>query len=428
MSAPLPPPRPVTVRGGQSALDVRLHDVIALAETFSRTGSACAAAAYAARAVLDDPDLEASALFDVTGYVAFAEALVDAVGLSAGLGRVVLEADDLAHDLRRAVQLYEHADHLFGGGAPEWLVGILRLPVAQAAALTTLATTHDVGASWQSAIAVDPQLGDTVMSMLIGLDGVLAQVLPDGRGVAHDTGVDADGVAGRAPRMLSDVVGDLGRRSDDARHGEIDVRILTMADGTRRVIVDITGTKSWDPLPTHDVTSLSTNERALVGRRTAYEQGVLTAMRRAGVGSHDDVMIVGHSEGGMVAVNAARDADRSGEFRITHVITAGSPVGRTVGALPSNVQVLALENRTDVVPHLDAARNPARANITTVTGHRGDGTVVGDHDVDTSYLPIAGDTQASRATAVTQYLRSAGGYFSATAVTTHTYQIERSYR
>ena len=35
---------------------------------------------------------------------------------------------------------------------------------------------------------------------------------------------------------------------------------------------------------------------------------------------------------------AVRDAVASGEFDVTHVITAGSPIGLTVGPLPAAVQ------------------------------------------------------------------------------------------
>ena len=44
-----------------------------------------------------------------------------------------------------------------------------------------------------------------------------------------------------------------------------------------------------------------------------------------------------------------------------------SPIGRISRDLPESVQVLALENSADVVPHCDAAENPDRPNITTVT-------------------------------------------------------------
>ena len=200
-----------------------------------------------------------------------------------------------------------------------------------------------------------------------------------------------------------------------------------MADGSRRAIVDITGTKSWSLTPTPDITSLTTNGRALVGRRTAYEQGVFAAMRQAGVRRTDQVMLVGHSEGGLVAVDAARDAAAGGEFDVTHVVTAGAPIGRIAGALPRRVQVLALENTRDVVPHLDGVANPDSPNITTASAGHGDGTIGDDHSLEHGYLPLSRDVQASGDASVRDFLRGADGYFHATGVTTHAFQIRRVY-
>jgi pimeloyl-ACP methyl ester carboxylesterase len=138
-------------------------------------------------------------------------------------------------------------------------------------------------------------------------------------------------------------------------------------------------------------------------------------------------MLVGHSEGGLVAVNAARDAAASGEFDVSHVITAGAPIGLTAGAVPSGVQVLALENSPDVVPHLDGRANPDRPNVTTVSGSRGDGTILGDHTVAGAYLPLAADADASSDPSIHDFVASAAGYFRASTVVTHTFQIERRY-
>jgi pimeloyl-ACP methyl ester carboxylesterase len=255
----------------------------------------------------------------------------------------------------------------------------------------------------------------------------LAGAVPDGHGVAEPLGRDTGGVAGRPPRGLTDVIGDLARRNDDRRHGVVDVRLLTLPDGTRRAIVDITGTKSWTPTPTGDITSLTTNGRALVGERTAYEQGVLTAMRKAGIRRSDEVMLVGHSEGGLVAVTTARDAAASGEFTVTHVVTAGAPVGLTVGSLPSRVQVLALENARDVVPHLDGVANPDEPNVTTASSSHGDSTIGGDHDLHLSYVPIARDVEASGDRSIHDFLAGCQDYFRAARVETRTFQIERRY-
>jgi thioesterase domain-containing protein len=141
----------------------------------------------------------------------------------------------------------------------------------------------------------------------------------------------------------------------------------------------------------------------------------------------DEVMLVGHSEGGLVAVTAARDAVRTGEFAVTHVVTAGAPIGRTAAQVPASVQVLALENKRDLVPHLDGTANPDRRNVTTASSAHGDGTVAGDHSVEGAYVPLAADVQASRDRSIRDFLRSADGYFRATKLETHTYQVQRRY-
>jgi hypothetical protein len=89
--------------------------------------------------------------------------------------------------------------------------------------------------------------------------------------------------------------------------------------------------------------------------------------------------------------------------------------------------VLALENAQDVVPHLDGIANPDRVNVTTVTSARGDSTVVGDHGLDSSYVAVAGDAQASASRSVRDFLAGARGFFRASSVVTHTYQIQREF-
>jgi hypothetical protein len=344
-------------------------------------------------------------------------------GLSAGAGLChVVELE-----LRAAATAYSGVDWL-DTHLHDRVVGILKINPAVVEAGMTLARTGSLDAAAQAALAADPEAADVLVTVAGSATalGLLAPLLPDGHGVARGTGLDASGVAGRPPRRLTDLLADLAQRNADVRHGEIDVRILTMPDGSRRVIVDITGTKSWTLLPTSDVTSLTTDTRAVNGLPTAYEEGVRAAMQQAGVRPEDEVMLVGHSEGGLVAVNTARGAVESGEFNVTHVVTAGAPLGRIAGSLPSSVQLLALENERDVVPHADGTENPDRVNVTTATADHGDGTLVGDHDIRGAYLAVAADVQASRNRSVRDFLAGVAGYFNARSVRTHTFQITRS--
>jgi hypothetical protein len=309
------------------------------------------------------------------------------------------------------------------------LLGSLKAGPALFRGASVLARTGDPAQAAEAVVAADPQGADLIITALRlpTLLQALAADVPDGHGVVTATGTDTGDVAARPPRALPDLFADLARRNADDRHGEIDVRILTLPDGSRRAIIDITGTKNWSPLPTPDITSLTTNGRALVGEQTAYEEGVLAAMHRAGVQPGDEVLLVGHSEGGLIAVNAARDAVSRGEFNITHVITAGAPLGLIASSLPSSIRLLALENSSDVVPHLDGVANPDRVNVTTATGSCGDGSVVGDHDLTGAYLPLAADVQASGNRSLRDFLASAAGFFRARSVNTQTFQIRRDY-
>lgn len=420
-------PQPVGVTGGSNGIEARCEDIRALAGEFGGAAVDTLHAAFTLHGYLVHPGLTLSVTLDPVGWAEFEADLLEALDGLHGLSWGGAQCGALDGELRLAALAYESVDRL--EGLRDEAIGALKLPGALVVAAAVLGATRDPAAAAQAAVADDPQLADTVVDLL-GIPAalsVLARTVPDGHAVVRSLGTDARGAAGRAPRRLTDLLLDLDQRNDDTHHGAIDVRILTMPDGTRRAIVDITGTKSWTPLPTADITSLTTNGRALVGVRTAYEQGVLAAMHRAGVRPTDKVMLVGHSEGGMVAVNAARDATASGRFDITHVVTAGAPVGLTVGSVPARVQVLALENTKDVVPHLDGRANPGRRNVTTVSSAHGDGTIVDDHSIGHGYVPLARDTQASKNGSVRHFLAGADGYLRATSVTTHSYQITRGY-
>jgi hypothetical protein len=416
------------VTGGSAGVVADCTEIATLAGLFVATGEDSLVAAAALHGYLVHPALLSSAALDPAGFAEFEADLLAALDGWGGLSWVAGGCLAVGSELRAAAAAYEGVDRL-GTDLHDAVVGAIDFGPALVAGGEVLLDTGSPGAAAQAVLARDPELADVLVDVtgFPALVTALDHVLPDGHGVVRHAGVDRAGPAGRPPRRLTDVLRNLAIRCDDARHGEIDVRVLTMPDGTRRAIVDISGTKSWTPLPTHDVTSLTTNGRALVGERTAYEDGVLAAMRRAGVRPHDDVMIVGHSEGGMVAVTTARDAVRSGEFHVTHVVTAGSPIGLSVASVPSAVRVLALESSRDLVPHLDGVANPDRPNVVTATSAHGDGTIKGDHATYDSYVAVGSDVEASRDASLRDFLRSARGYFQGTEVVTHTYQVQRRY-
>jgi pimeloyl-ACP methyl ester carboxylesterase len=143
----------------------------------------------------------------------------------------------------------------------------------------------------------------------------------------------------------------------------------------------------------------------------------------------DPVMLVGHSQGGMVAAQAAADTGNGNfGYNVTHVVTAGSPIARA--DVPSHVQVLAIENSRDLVPHLDARDNPDRPNWTTVTFDAQKGSVGANHGTGSAYLPAATALDQSTDPSVTAFRNSAGAFLSAgagtsTSMQANVYQLTR---
>jgi hypothetical protein len=219
------------------------------------------------------------------------------------------------------------------------------------------------------------------------------------------------------PRDLDDLITHLSQLDDTRRRGqgEIDIQTLTGVDGTgrpvRKIVVYLPGVDDQNPLDLDDVNDLTNAARAVEGRSSAYEYGVLDALHQAGVTANDDVTIVAHSQGGAVAVNLARDAAKSGQYNITHVITAGAPIGIAARNLPKTTNVLALENRDDEIPRLDNAPNPVRPNLITVTVDQPHLSPLDNHDLDRSYLPASKSVETSHNPQVQAYLgRQAGLY------------------
>jgi pimeloyl-ACP methyl ester carboxylesterase len=414
-------PQPVSVRGGSNGVEAHYDDIVAMARRFGQVATDSGGAALTLHGYLVDPGSYTSGLIDPAGLANFEADLLDALDGYHGLSWVAVQCGAIDVELRAAAAAYLQADRA-ATALQDHVGGLVAFTPAVAHALALLAGGSNVPHALEAVLTDDPALVDAFMNAgPVFWDGWTAPLLTDGHAVVADAGIDT---AGAPPRSLADVMGALARRNHGSS-GEIDVRIVTGADGTRRAIVDIPGTKTWDPADVADITGPITNMKALVGIPTTYEKGVLQAMQAAGVRPGDDVMLVGHSEGGMVAVQAALTCAKSGQFRVTHVVTAGAPVGLTVAKLPSTVQVLAVENHNDIVAHLDGRTNPDKVNITTATVTRGNGAIIDDHGLDESYVPGAADLDAGHDPSVTSFLSGAHGFFAATTVETHTYVITR---
>ena len=145
---------------------------------------------------------------------------------------------------------------------------------------------------------------------------------------------------------------DLDDRNDV---GVVRITSRVAEDGIRRWLVQFPSTKSWHPragVAPNDITA-----DLVIGaeREPTMTRAGIAAMAAAGIAPGEPVMLAGFSLGGMVAAQVAVRAERYG-FMVTHLVTAGSPLGRV--PVPSGIRVLALEHVLDIVPRIEGRENP----------------------------------------------------------------------
>ena len=126
-----------------------------------------------------------------------------------------------------------------------------------------------------------------------------------------------------------------------------------------RYVVYIPGTQSWAPKPGTNPFDLTSNLSAI--SKTGFagsERAVSEAMQQAGIRPDSKVLLVGHSQGGLIAANI------STRFAGSKVLTFGAPLGLLAKELKA--PTLAVEHPADPVPKLDGWPNPIASNWVTV--------------------------------------------------------------
>ncbi|WP_416958086.1 hypothetical protein ACNKF0_10295 [Nocardioides sp. T5] len=230
---------------------------------------------------------------------------------------------------------------------------------------------------------------------------LMALLLGDDTDVRVTEVADAGGGARPLrPDSLRSLVEQLSATSDlDAGpdraglHGAIQVQQVGR-EPDERYIVYLPGTDDMRPIPGGGdlVRDMETNYQLLAGTDSGYGRGIQQAMLDAGLDGKE-MMLVGHSQGGMVSTSLAADPDFTRHFHVQHVVTAGAPTAQ-VAELPAGTHGLHLENRGDVVPLLDGEDNPDQPHRTTVRFDDGGHDVIGNHDL-THYAAGAAAADAS---------------------------------
>lgn len=470
--------RPIeSVTGGSHGVRAGYEQMRALAARFERqAGDLAEMAGLGARVMTDGDLLESSVLSPLT----FADAQVQVLDATAGadgltVRAVGIEADALG--VRAVVAAFEASDALAWhlGETIDSTLGRVTGRVL-APALPALLVAGGLSYAWWSTLSAEEQaaLGDDLADDLGRLvhdhpelaqhlvnsggglvDGLTGGLLTgtgmlDGGGpierastndaarlmallLGNDTGFAVERIDGvdplpgqlRAPGSLEDLMLSLDQIDPD-RHGAIQVQRIVDERGERSVVY-LPGTDDMSPVPRDGgpVRDMETNYQLIGGLDSAYGRGIQQAMLDAGLEGHD-VMLVGHSQGGMVATALAADPGFTRHFDVQHVVTAGSPTAQ-VPDLPAGTSAIHLENRGDAVPLLDGEDTADQPHRTTVRFDDGGHDVVDNHALD-HYISGAAAADASTNGSIrdqVQRMRDDGFLGNGTVEGVATYRITR---
>lgn len=158
--------------------------------------------------------------------------------------------------------------------------------------------------------------------------------------------------------------------------GSIGVVRVDKPDGDRAWVVHLPGTEDWGTFDSSNPFDMEGNMEAMTAanHEKFTQQGVLVqelikeSLTASGALPGEDVVLTGHSGGGIHAAAAAADPDFLAEVNVQMIVIAGAPA-RNAG-VGEGVSVVALENDNDVVTALDFGPPMPAPNWVTATSHR----------------------------------------------------------
>lgn len=235
-------------------------------------------------------------------------------------------------------------------GIDDFAAGLLGLP------LPLIAGIGERGAGLS-----DPS---TVAGAIVLGAGVLGGAVRGAGGVARpllaETPVVITRVSeqpGTAPRGIEELVRRIPRANPEMPQVRIE-RYEGAAGEHPSFIVYFGGTIDAGLLATDEPWDMTSNLAALAGMDSGSYRAALSAMRAAGIGNDDPVMLVGHSQGGILAARIAE----SSIFRVEGVLTVGAPIHQV--DIPRDVTVTAIEHTEDLIPTLGGVTLGATAGAT----------------------------------------------------------------
>ncbi len=139
--------------------------------------------------------------------------------------------------------------------------------------------------------------------------------------------------------------------ADPDVRGDVRITRIDNGTGTPSYVVAVPGTERWWPDAGPVGRDLSANLQLMAGNPTAAAESVRRAMDAAGIPDGAPVLLVGHSQGGIIAGTLASDPAFAERYGQVSLVTFGAPIDHL--HLDPSVQALALQHRFDVVPRLD---------------------------------------------------------------------------
>lgn len=453
---------PLRVRGGVGSIAVQVTELLAAATRVGALGRLLIEGAARAAVIAEQVDEDGCDWLDPGGHRGAAEAVEAAIAGPGGARRLGALLIETASKLRSAADSYERADSSFSGRmgllgdyASASLIPFLAIPAAVSGLIfeagLTVPGLASAGAAADELLArllvrhpaaiealtgmVPDVMGALTLSP--GLDtghelaellgvwaGLAGRVLAGGPWFADGrfAAVRVDQATGRPSSPPRGVPGLISRIPEASQYDPEVVIDRVDAPGGRHWVVLIPGTAG---LPPKGGPSPFDGAGALglaAQRRTAGIDAVVRSMRALHIPRGEPVLIAGHSQGGMIAAAMAADPVVAAEFSITHLVTAGSPIGET--PIPDSVQVLSIEHLEDAIPRLDSAANPDRANWTTIAAPA---LCAGDHvwsaHALSRYAVTAGWVGASKDPSVQAWASSARGFFDSPGSTATSWTI-----
>ncbi|MHA7305577.1 hypothetical protein ACX80E_10075 [Arthrobacter sp. TMN-49] len=158
--------------------------------------------------------------------------------------------------------------------------------------------------------------------------------------------------------------------------GSISVVQVGRPDGTIAWVVHLPGTEDWSTIDSVNPFDMEGNVEALTAagqqqfqqERILVQELIRAALKTAGATPAQEVLITGHSGGGIHAAAAAASPAFLVDVNVKMVVIAGAPAKNQ--HVQPGIAVLDLQNEHDIVTAADFGAPPAEPNWVTVTSHR----------------------------------------------------------